>query len=244
MRAYPNGGCYGECYAAKSAKRYGIDFRRSVSRQFCGREHRDTLVKHMLKMPARWFRIGTAGDPCHDWRHTIAVLRVLRWTNKTPVIITKHWTRLTDEQVDDLRWLKAVVNTSTSGLDSDAEIRYRVGELRRLKDAGIRSVCRVVTCEFGNSEWSKDRRERQEYLLSLEPVIDNPLRAGRGNPHVLAGDIRTTRRADAIGGGKLVSVHSPAAYLGTCQACPDQCGVNGECEPYSGPGSNTTIAFQ
>ena len=26
MASYPSGGCYGECYANKAARRYGIDF--------------------------------------------------------------------------------------------------------------------------------------------------------------------------------------------------------------------------
>ena len=48
MKKYPEGGCYGECYAAKTAKRYGIDFTKSISRQFCGLWHRTTLTKIMF----------------------------------------------------------------------------------------------------------------------------------------------------------------------------------------------------
>jgi hypothetical protein len=241
MRVYPRGGCYGECYAARTATRYGIDFSHAVSRQFCGREHRDTLVKRLLPMPTRWYRVGTAGDPCHDWTHTIAVLRALRWTKKTAVVITKHWVALTDKQIDDLRWVGAVVNTSTSALDTDREISHRLKQRDRLRAGGVRSVLRVVTCDFGASEWAAARREKQGHLLSLEPVIDNPLRVRRSNPHVLSGDIRATRRQDSIGGGKLVSLHSPTAYLGTCQACPDQCGVTAGCRVAD---PDATLTFQ
>lgn len=226
MRAYPQGGCYGECYAAKGAARYGIDFATSVSRQFCDILHRSTIIKLMVALPATWYRVGTAGDPCHNWTHTIAILRELRWTRKTPVVITKHWIPLTDKQVGDLLWLRAVVNTSVSGLDSDAETAYRVGQLERLRAAGLRSVCRVVTCEYGTSGWARACRKKQDYLLSLSPTIDNPLRARRSNPRVLAGDIIVTRRRESIGGGKLVSLHSSSAYLGTCETCPDQCGAD------------------
>ena len=150
MKAYPGGGCYGECYAAKTAARYGIDFSTSVSRQFCGLWHRMTLIKLMIAHRSSWYRVGTAGDPCHDWTHTVSVLRDFRWAKKTPVIITKHWRTLTDKQIDDLRWLSAVVNTSTSALDTNAEIVYRVGQLERLRSSGVRTVCRVVTCNFGD----------------------------------------------------------------------------------------------
>jgi hypothetical protein len=61
--------------------------------------------------------------------------------------------------------------------------------------------------------------------MTLKPVIDNPLRAEKSNPHVVNGDILLTRRDDAVGGGKLVSLHRDDVYLGTCEACPDQCGV-------------------
>jgi hypothetical protein len=87
MTARPETGCYGECYAAKMAKWYGIDFATSVGRQFMGREHRDTLIRRLLTFRETWYRIGTFGDPCHDWKHTIAVIRALRWAKKTAVII-------------------------------------------------------------------------------------------------------------------------------------------------------------
>jgi hypothetical protein len=224
MKAYPDGGCYGECYAAKTAARYGIDFTKSVSRQFCGLWHRTTLTKIMMAHPVSWYRIGTAGDPCHDWTHTVSTMRDFRWAKKTPVIITKHWEILTDEQIDGLRWLKAVVNTSTSGLDSDAELSHRIVQIERLRSSGVRSVCRVVTCNYGKSEWARSRKEKQDYLLSLAPVIDNPLRVRLSNPHVLNGDILITRRDDSVGGGRTVSLHGQV-YLGSCTRCPDQCGI-------------------
>lgn len=226
MKAYPNGGCYGECYALKNATTYGFDFRVSVSRQFMGREHKATIIKQMNNHPAAWYRIGTAGDPSHDWGHTIAICNALWHVKKVPVIITKHWDVLTDTQVEKLARLGAVINTSISGLDTDGEIKHRVGQLERLRRAGLRSVARVVTCQFGSSEWAKSCREKQDYLLSLAPIIDNPLRARKSNPHVISGDILLTRRNDSVGGGKYVSVHSPAVYLGQCDKCPDQCGVD------------------
>ena len=226
MRIYPHGGCYGECYAAKNAIRFGIDFTKSVSRQYCGLWHRVTLLKLMIAHRASWYRIGTAGDPCHDWTHTISIMRDFRWAKKTPVIITKHWYALSDKHIDDLRWLSAVVNTSTSGMDTDSEIAYRVAQFERLRSSGVRSICRIVTCNYGLSEWARECREKQDYLLSLSSIINNPLRVRRSNPHVENGDILVTRRMESIGGGKIVSLHSRSVYLGRCEQCPDQCGVD------------------
>lgn len=225
MAAYPNGGCYGECYAFKNAHTYGFDFHTSVSRQFMGREHKGTLIKIMLQHPAKWYRIGTAGDPCHDWKHTVAIINAFWHLHKIPVIITKHWLIMEDWQVEKLRKLGAVVNTSTSGMDTDEEIKHRVGQIDRLKEAGIKSVCRVVTCNYGPSGWGRECNEKQNYLLSLSPVIDNPLRARKDNPHVTNGDIRLVRKNGSIGGGKMVSLHSSKIYLGKCRDCQDQCGI-------------------
>lgn len=228
MRAHPVGGCYGECYALKNAITYGYNFRISVSRKLMGREHRGTLNWIMNKSAASWYRIGTAGDPSHDWENTLVVCRAFRreWTHKIPVIITKHWIALTDDQIRELARLGAVVNTSVSGMDSDCEIRYRVTQIERLRALGVRSVARVVTCNYGASEWARECQERQDYLMSLSPTIDNPLRSRKSNPRVLNGDIILTRHDESVGGGKYVSVNYNNTYLGTCKGCPDQCGID------------------
>jgi hypothetical protein len=226
MAAYPNGGCYGECYAYKNAKTYGFNFRQSISRQFMGREHKGTIIKEMNRHAVGWYRVGTAGDPCHDWTHTVAICWALWHTKKIPVIITKHWAELSDAQIEKLRHLRAAVNTSVSGMDTDYELRHRIGQLKRLRAAGVSSVCRVVTCQYGNSLWARGCRDKQDYLLSLTPIIDNPLRARKSSPRVLNGDIVLTRKNESVGGGKYVSLNERAAYLGECRDCPDQCGVD------------------
>ena len=224
MKAYPRGGCYGECYAYKDATRYGITFGVAVSRRATPGV-RDDVFCAVRDHGASWYRVGVAGDPCHDWENTLSVCEFLGATHKVAVIITKHWTALTDEQMRRLAALRAVVNTSTSGMDSDGEIAHRVEQMERLRAFGVSSVCRVVTCKYGASEWARKCKERQDYLLSITPIIDNPLRASRSNYHVAAGDIMLERMDGAIGGGKFVSLHSAEIYLGTCKRCPDQCGV-------------------
>lgn len=193
MQAYPDGGCYGECYAYKAATRYGIDFSISVSRRLIP-SRAASIFYTIKKHPSAWYRIGVAGDPCHDWENTVSVCETLRYTGKIPVIVTKHWITLSDSHISRLRVLGVVFNTSTSGLDTDTEIQYRVNQIERLKGAGISSVCRVVTCNFGTSEWARACKEKQDYLLSLAPIIDTPLRTSGHNKHVINGDIIITRR--------------------------------------------------
>jgi hypothetical protein len=224
MGARPDGGCYGECYAQKTAARYGIDFSTSVSRKLTP-WNRGVVFQAVKNYPANWYRIGTAGDPCHDWENTLEVCEFLSATGKVPAIITKHWMKLTDKHLERLRAVRAVVNTSTSGLDTDNEIKHRVRQIERLKTAGVRSINRVVTCKYGDTEWGRAAKAKQDYLLTIRPMIDNPLRAPSSNPRVLAGDILIERMDAAIGGGKYVSLHTKDVYLGTCNNCPDQCGV-------------------
>ena len=239
------GGCYHECYAAKIANRYGIDFGTSVKRGFVDRwQHRDIIVRQLRAHNASWYRIGVMGDPSHEWDHTIAVIRNLRPAEKTAVIITKHWTPLTDDHLSQLLELDVVFNTSTSGLDTDAQTKYRVDQFERLARFGIRSVNRVITCEYGDTEWAQQARRRQDYLLTLQPLIDNPLRVSPDNPRVLSGEIRATRRIDSIGGGTLVSVNDPKAYLGHCSTCPDQCGALDAPKEWEDPMVDQAVLFQ
>jgi hypothetical protein len=224
MRRYPDGGCYGECYANKTAHQYGIDFTVSVSRRIASHTWA-SVYDAVLNFGASWYRIGTAGDPCHDWDNTLEVCEALQSTGKTPVIITKHWIALSDEHIARLRAVSAVVNTSTSGLDSDAETKHRVRQIERLRAAGLRSVNRVVTCDYGTTDWAVEAKAKQDYLLTIHPMIDNPLRAAKSSARVVNGDIKISRVDEAVGGGKMVSLHDKGVYLGTCAACPDQCGV-------------------
>jgi hypothetical protein len=224
MRAYPGTGCYGECYAQKTAARYGVDFTVSVSRKLTPWNRREVFFA-IQSFPASWYRIGTAGDPCHDWENTLEVCEAMQTTGKQPVIITKHWIPLSDDHLVRLKKLSAVMNTSTSGLDTAAQTKHRVRQIKRIRAFGIESINRVVTCDYGDTEWGRKCKARQDYLLTVTPVINNPLRASKGNEHVVEGSIKLTRIEHAIGGGKLVSLHDPSIYLGTCSACPDQCGA-------------------
>jgi hypothetical protein len=224
MRSNPDGGCYGECYANKIANHYGIDFAESVTRKLTPANRVDIFCT-VRDHHSNWYRIGVTGEPCHDWDNTIEVCEALEGTGKTPVIITKHWIPFSDYHIEQLDRLGVVVNTSVSGLDTSAQIKHRVAQIDRLKVGGVHSIARVVTCEYGTSQWAISAKENQDYLMSLTPVIDNPLRASKSNKHVLNGDIILTRRGDAVGGGKFVSLHRPDVHLGTCNNCIDQCGT-------------------
>lgn len=225
MAAYPGTGCYGTCYAATTAKLYKRDFTVAVSRRPAPWSWREVWQK-VKDFRGNWYRIGTAGDPCHDWGNTVEVCELLQSTGKHPVIITKHWQKLSDDHIARLHKVGAVINTSVSGLDTPQELKHRLKQIERIRSAGIKSVARVVSCNYGDTEWGAQRKAIQENLFKLSPMIDNPLRIPLNDKRVIDGHIIVDRVAGAVGGGKTISLHNKDTYLGHCAGCSDQCGAH------------------
>jgi hypothetical protein len=222
MSKYPNGGCYGVCYASKMASTFGFDFSKSVSRRII--ENHDYIERIVRKHTLPWFRIGTMGDPSFDWDFT---LYVCEWLSKfsTPIVVSKHWRKLSSEHALCFKSCNTIFNTSLSPLDTDQEIEYRLSVFQWLKDAGLNSWLRVVSADFGNTYRAKMFSEKQHEIFRYSPIIDNPLRIPSNDAKVINGDILVSRVND-LGGGSTASVAFPSAYMGKCKTCPDQCGLN------------------
>lgn len=215
-------GCYGLCYAASIARAMGFDFSISVSRKIDWRTKHSieqTVSSHSLS----WFRVGTMGDPSHNWELTIDVCGWLS-TYRTPIVITKHWYPLTNEMIAMFSEFGTVFNTSISALDSETEIEHRINQHERLKNGGANSLLRVVTARFGNTPQGRELADKQKYLLSLGKFIDNPLRINKHDKRVVSGLILVDQRTD-IGSVRSISLSNSSAYIGHCRTCPDQCGA-------------------
>ncbi|GAF68609.1 unnamed protein product, partial [marine sediment metagenome] len=220
MKTYPDGGCYKLCYAAKIAARYKIDFSKSIIRKDINHSR---IEKAVIRHKLPWFRVGTMGDPSYSWNYTI---KVCEWLSrfKTPVIITKHWVPMSNDHISALKKCGAIVNTSTSPLDSRAEIDYRVNTFKSLKKLGVKSVLRVVSVKFGADSKYDEKKHIQDRLFLNTPIIDNPLRIMINDNRVVSGQIVVQKHKGAVG-GSTVSISNKATYLGKCGLCPDQCGV-------------------
>lgn len=217
-------GCYGACYAASIAKFRGIDFSQSVVRRVFGHRHAEEIERAVRTAPLGFFRIGTMGDPCHAWG---ATCEIVEWLSPfaTPVIVTKHWIRATDEQFARLIACGSVLNTSLSALDTPAQLTYRERQLMRYAELGGESVARVVSCDFNEDDPLGGRMAAiQRRLFTLSPIIDNPLRVTRSHPLVQAGVIRLRVVRD-LTAKRTVSIADESAYVGHCDGCPDQCGL-------------------
>lgn len=224
MSARPGTGCYGACYAATIAKFRGLDFAQAVPRYVTSYAQAASIERAVAAAPEGFFRIGTMGDPCHAWEHTV---RTVEWLAPlaVPVIVTKHWHVATDEQLDRLVVCGTVLNTSVSALDTPAELRHREKQIARYAAAGGVSVARIVSCDFNRDcDEGREMAAIQDRLFTLRPMIDNPLRAASTHDLVRRGVIRLHSVRDLVT-VRGVSLSDETAYVGHCATCPDKCGL-------------------
>ena len=228
------GGCYHDCYAFNIAKRYKLDFGRTVKRGFemdygqpplFGFEdsaHLNETIRAIRKADMPFIRIGEMGDPSWDWRHTFAVMEQIKPAGKPIVIITKHWTPIPDDLLPELAGV--CVNTSVSALDADGDRIYRLEQYNRL-ESHCKSVLRIVSCNFNpENHEGQERAWVQNELFKNENVLDTVFRPSPKNPFLERGVILAAK-TKFMKSMVLASVHNPKTYLGHCGTCPEMCGV-------------------
>lgn len=219
------GGCYGDCYAANASRRYGYDFTQTVLRNFESERHRRAIVKAINRIPLDFVRIGSSGDPSEDWTHTVSILRGIDKCEKQIVIITRHWTALTDEQLAYMGTINVVVNTSVSALDKPELREHCVRQYQRLKPY-CKSILRVVSCDFNMDNARGHELARvQAGLFRNDATLDTVFRPNKRNPLVTDGVINV-ERSKFMDGVSLVSKLNRSAYVGKCLTCHEMCGLN------------------
>lgn len=228
-------GCYGDCYAFKTANRYGIDFSKSIRRKFIDNSHRQSIINQIEKIDMKFIRIGCAGDPSEDWQHTIDIIKQIRDSDqlslfdisstKQIVIITRHWHKLTDSQLKDISKYNICINTSVSALDNDVLLSECLNEYNRLKPY-CKSILRVVTCDFNEENTSgKEMAKTQKRLLHNAGVIDTVFRPSKSNRFVTEGIIKV-KKMSFMKTKSLVSKFNKKTFLGKCENCLEMCGLN------------------
>lgn len=228
-------GCYNDCYAYKTAKRYGIDFNKSIERKFENETHRNLIVKQIEKIDMPFIRIGCSGDPSENWEHTINIIKQIKENSqlslfdisskKQIVIITRHWKTLTDNQLNELKKYNICINTSVSALDNERLINKSLNEYNRLKPY-CKSVLRIVSCDFNEqNETGKIMSEIQRKLFKNENTIDTVFRPSSKNEFVLNGIINV-KKMGFMKSKALVSKYNKKTFLGKCNNCLEMCGLN------------------
>ena len=219
------GGCYGDCYAAKSAKQYGFDFSKTVLRDFKDWQHRNEIISQINSIPLDFVRIGCSGDPSENWEHTFKILKQIQFCNKEIVIITRHWTLLTDKQLAMLATFNICINTSVSALDKSETMAKSLEQYERIKPF-CKSVLRIISCDFNiENEIGKRMKEVQNLLFKNEATIDTVFRPAKKNKFVVEG-IVNAKKEMFNGRKQLASKHNRKIYMGKCSNCKEMCGVN------------------
>jgi hypothetical protein len=230
----PNG-CYNDCYAYKTAKRYGINFNKSIERYFENEQHKQSIIKQIERIDMPFIRIGCSGDPSENWNHTIDIIKQIKESSqlslfdisskKQIVIITRHWKELTNNQLNELLKYNICINTSVSALDNDYLINKSLNQYNRLKPF-CKSVLRIVSCDFNeNNEIGKQKAEIQRKLFNNELTIDTVFRPSKNNPFVI-NNIINTKRMSFMKSKALISKFNKKAFIGKCENCLEMCGIN------------------
>jgi hypothetical protein len=217
-------GCYGECYANRAAKRYGINFSKTIYRNFKDIKHINDIRNQIYNIDTKFIRVGVTGDPSSNWEHTLKIINLIGGI-KPIILITKHWKLFTNTQLNKLAKYNLCINTSISALDNTLLIKHRLNEYNRLKSY-CKSVLRVVSCDFNtNNLTGMVYNNIQEMLFSNSFVIDNVLRVNENNPLVKM-DIIKTEKHKFLSTTSLFSKKNKNTFTGFCKDCPDQCGLN------------------
>jgi hypothetical protein len=230
----PNG-CYGDCYAFKTAKRYGIDFSNSVERYFENEQHKKSIIKSIEKIDMPFIRIGCSGDPSENWEHTINIIKQIKESSqlslfdisskKQIVIITRHWKLLTDIQLKELKKYNICINTSVSALDNENLINNSLSQYNRIKPY-CKSVLRIVSANFNeNNQIGKKMAEIQRKLFKNDLIVDTVFRPSSKNEFVL-NEIINVKKMAFMKSKQLISKFNKKAFTGKCENCLEMCGIN------------------
>ena len=150
-------------------------------------------------------------------------MNLFQSTTKQIVIITKHWTNLTDEQLKELALYNVCVNTSVSALDGEI-LANGLTQFERLKPF-CKSILRVVSADFNQDNETGLKLSKVQDELFKHGVLDTVLRVSNKNPIVIDGIIKV-KRGNFMGKKQYMSKHNPKTYVGKCSACKEMCGVN------------------
>jgi len=223
--ANETGGCFNDCYAAKSSKLYGYDFSKTVLRHFESEAHRKKIVSQINKIKLDFVRMGTSGDPSENWDHTINILKGIDKCNKEIVIIVKHWTNLTIEQMEYFGTINICVNTSVSALDKEHIYKNALEQYNKLKRY-CKSILRIVSADFNlNNETGYKLAQVQDELFKNENTLDTVLRVNKRND-LLKNGIINVAQTTFLNKKALVSKFKKTTYFGKCSTCFEMCGLN------------------
>lgn len=216
-------GCFSDCYAARNARIYGYDFTENVLRDFESEKHKQTIIRKINRLDFPFIRMGNSGDPSENWEHTLKILESLEGINKEVVIITKHWNKLTLEQLKRISKLNVCINTSISAIDEN--LHQNIEQFELLKNY-CKSILRLVSFDFNTkNKKGLDYSLIQDWIFNNYDVLDTVFRCSKSNPMYKEGIINI-KETKFLGDKCYVSKFNPKTYFGKCNNCLEKCGLH------------------
>jgi len=217
-------GCFNDCYSARISKKYGYDFSKNVKRDFKNENHIKSIRNKINKIDSEFLRIGSNGDPSEDWQHTINIIKKIQPINKDIVIITRHWKKLTDKQLKEIKKYNICFNTSISAIDEDLDLKNSIFEYERLKIYS-KSILRIVSFDFNlDNKKGIYYNSIQNYLFKNHKMIDTVFRVFKTNKLYKEGIINI-KETKFLGKKCYVSKMNKKTYFGSCNNCLEKCGI-------------------
>tara|TARA_R110002012_G_scaffold317698_1_gene534626 strand:+ start:147 stop:905 length:759 start_codon:yes stop_codon:yes gene_type:complete len=215
-------GCFSDCYAARNARIYGYDFTENILRDFESEKHLQSIIRKANKIEFPFIRMGNSGDPSENWEHTLNILEKLKNVEKQFIIITKHWNKLTLDQLKRLSKLNVCINTSISAIDEN--LHQNIEQFELLKNY-CESILRVVSFDFNTkNKKGLDYSLIQDWIFNSFDVLDTVFRCSKSNPLFKEGIINI-KETKFLGSKCYVSKYNPKTYFGKCNNCLEKCGL-------------------
>jgi len=215
-------GCFGDCYAARNARIYGYNFTENVLRDFESEKQRLSIIRKIDNLKFPFIRVGNSGDPSENWEHTIKILESVKECNKEFVIITKHWNKLTQNQLNRIALLNICINTSISAIDEN--LHDSISQYESIKPY-CNSVLRCVSFDFNTkNENGASFDLLQNWIFQNYDVLDTIFRCGKSN-YLYKEGIINIKETKFLGKKCFVSKKNKKTYFGNCNNCIEKCGI-------------------
>lgn len=192
--------CYGECFAAKQAFNEGIDFGRRVKNIFDEQVFTSDLSK--LPSPQGFVRSGWNSDTSWDWngQEALGIMQAIHGAGKHPVILTKAFTKLDEERMQQFAEIGTEIRVCVSAFDTDAQLNHRINTMLEYRAKGGLGLPVVMSAKFKNQALNERQDQLVRALIEHDlPAAENSIRFNPKSPVLSAIDTSSCGIVDQSG---------------------------------------------
>jgi hypothetical protein len=167
--------CYGSCFAARGAFAAGYDFGTRVGNVLDAA----LLTTDLEALPANqgFLRNGWNSDPSWNWPKALSLATLIRASGRCTVFVTKYFRPIDPETLSGLLRVGAELRVSVSALDTDGQLRQRLGGALAFQAAGGVAVPVVMTSVFTETRLNHRQDDLVDWIGNHDlPGAENSLR--------------------------------------------------------------------